>query len=275
MVADPGPMAICSDELYSQLRLGAPRGQKDIGDLDWDTPPARPACRRGEIHLWRASLQKEAAHVESLQGLLAADERARARRFHFERDRMQFIIARGVLRLILGRYLSIDPQAVQLTYNQYGKPALSYGGGTLSFNVAHSHDVVLYSFTCEWGIGVDVEFTNIAVAVERVAYLFFSSDEVEALLELPAHIQHDAFFRVWTRKEAYCKALGFGLSLAPSQYSVTVRPGDSPALLSTATAAHDEDNWSLFDIRLAGDYVGAVAAPGCIQCILKYTWCTR
>ena len=114
--------------------------------------PARPLkLGSDEVHVWRASLDVTALQVQSLQQSLTGDERKRAVRFYFCKDREHFIAARGLLRLILGCYLDIEPAQLRFWYSPYGKPALAseFGKNRLRFNVSHSHGLALYAIT--WG----------------------------------------------------------------------------------------------------------------------------
>src|SRR3954471_1862464 len=128
-------------------------------DALWPSPPADLALPGDEVHVWRAVLDLPPAAVMDLRRLLAADEQERADRFHFEQDRRHFIAARGMLRLLLGRYLRTAPEQLQFTYNPYGKPDLAAGPDAhpLRFNVSHSHGLALYAVTQGRRIGVDVE----------------------------------------------------------------------------------------------------------------------
>src|SRR5262245_27792982 len=118
-----------------------------MSSISWSPPPAALALRREEIHVWRATLNQPRMRVEELFGLLNPAEREKAGRFHFQKDRDHFIVARGTLRTILGRYLNIPPQQLRFCYNAYGKPALESESvlSAVRFNLSHSHGVALYA----------------------------------------------------------------------------------------------------------------------------------
>src|SRR5262245_53483778 len=146
-------------------------------DQIWRPPPADLRLVPGEIHVWRAALNLSAAHIQELQQTLSADELARAEGYHFLKDRRRFVVARGVLRTILGRYLNLESRHIQFWYNAYGKPALDSGvGGSsrLHFNVAHSGELALYAFTLSHPIGVDLERVRADLDYEQIAERFFS-----------------------------------------------------------------------------------------------------
>jgi 4'-phosphopantetheinyl transferase len=228
----------------------------------WSLMRDRPLLGTREVHVWRVSLDQPLAIVERFSQLLSVDEKARAARFHFERDRQHFIVARGCLRTILGRYLEIAPHKIQFTYTPYGKPKLSTSTSQaepLHFNLAHSGGFALYAFTQVGEIGVDLEHVRPEFGGDDIARRFFSSDEVSRLTELHANVRHEAFFNCWTRKEAFIKAKGIGLSLPLDQFDVTLAPDEPARLLRTRWDENEAGRWSLKAINVGPGYVAAVA----------------
>ncbi len=237
--------------------------------MRFPTSPWRPApqtltLNNDEVHVWRAPLDVPESHVRRLGPILAGDERQRAERYVFEKDQRHFVVARGLLRVLLGRYLAQDPQHLRFTYGPHGKPALSTdtGGDILRFNVSHSHGLALYAITRGRELGVDVERIRPAVAQETIAEHFFSPREVAALRALPLPLQATAFFACWSRKEAYIKAKGDGLALPLDQFDVSLAPGEPAALLRTAWDPQEAARWALQDLAPAPDYRAAVAVAG-------------
>ena len=228
----------------------------------WRSPPEILVLARGEVHVWRANLDQAPSRIQDFLLTLAADERARAQRFYFERDRDHFIVARGVLRAILGRYSSRAPEGLSFTYGAHGKPALAGASGAeaIRFNVSHSGEVALYAVARGVEVGVDLERIRFDVSAAEIAERFFSRREVEMLRALPADAQRDGFFRCWTRKEAYIKARGEGLSLPLDQFDVSLAPGEPAELIGTRPDPAEASRWSLEEIIPAPGYVGAVAA---------------
>jgi 4'-phosphopantetheinyl transferase len=212
---------------------------------------------QGEVHVWSASLEPDTAVLERLEQVLSEDERARARRFRFERDRRRYVAGRGLLRTLLADYLGTVPQGVQLRYGPYGKPCLADSAG-LSFNLAHSGARALYAFGRRMQIGIDLELVRAEPSRELVAEHFFTSAEVAALRSLPSDLQPEAFLRCWTRKEAYIKARGEGVSLPLHDFEVTLSPGEPPALVRTAWSRTEPRDWHLYD--LSDSYPGCAAA---------------
>jgi 4'-phosphopantetheinyl transferase len=203
--------------------------------------------------------------IERLRQLLSADEQARADRFHFDINRHHFIVARGRLRELLSHYLATSPAQIEFGYTSYGKPQLVSAlpsGGDLQFNLAHSGGLALYAFTLVGEIGVDLEHIRPEFTGDEIARRFFSVAEVACLDQLPAAARHEAFFNCWTRKEAFIKAKGMGLSLALDQFDVTLTPGDPAALLGTKWDQHEAAQWSLQAIEIDEGYAAAVAVAG-------------
>jgi len=230
----------------------------------WHSPPKTLKLGRDKVHVWRATLDPEKSRLHDLEQILAPDEHARAGRFYFQKDREHFIAARGLLRTILGRYLNQDPSELRFCYSPYGKPSLatSSGENALHFNVSHSHGLALYAVTSGREIGVDLEHLRTNFAGEDIAERFFSRREVEALRALPADMRQKGFFNCWTRKEAYIKARGEGLSLPLDQFDVSLAPGEPAALLSTISDPLEASRWSLQKLEPGPGYVAALAVEG-------------
>jgi 4'-phosphopantetheinyl transferase len=209
--------------------------------------------------VWRASLEQPEDVQERFLRTLDLDERKRADRCHFEKHRRRFIAGRGFLRLLLGRYLAIAPEDVSFAYGPYGKPSLAgeRQASRLRFNASHSHELAVYGFVEDQDIGVDVEYSQAEFAGEDIARHFFSAYEVEKLMALPEGERGAAFFRCWTRKEAYIKAFGSGLSHPLDQFDVTLAPNEPAALIRDHRDEQATSRWSMFNLELEG-YAGAV-----------------
>jgi 4'-phosphopantetheinyl transferase len=200
----------------------------------------------GDLHVIRASLERTAEVVRRLGTLLSEDERARAARFIFDRDRDRYIVGRGLLRLLLSRYLDRGPEELKFEYSRFDKPSLA--GGSVHFNLSHSHALALFAFSRDAELGVDVELDDGDFSRELIAERFFSPAEVSVLRSLDAPEQPRAFLRCWTRKEAFLKARGDGLNLPLASFDVTLHP-DAPAeLLRTNWSAEEPSRWSLRDL---------------------------
>lgn len=232
--------------------------------VSWCAPSETLALEHDEVHVWRASLDSHAVQVQSLRRTLAASELRRAKRYRFERDRQRFIIARGLLRAILSLYVGIEPDQLRFRYGAQGKPRLARetGGESFRFNVSHSHKLALYAVTRNRELGVDLEYLHSDLADVEIAELSFSPREVAALHALPAEVRKEAFFTCWTRKEAYLKAKGDGLTLRLDQFDVSLAPGEPAVLLNTKGDPQEASRWSLLELDSGSGYVAALAVEG-------------
>lgn len=214
-----------------------------------------------------------------MRRLLSADERERCDRLLSERHRSRYTVGRALLRTLLARYTGVRPDGLAFEYGQYGKPALSGGP---SFNLSHSGSVALYAFAAAGELGVDVELGGDAglgggarrgganFAKDRIAERFFSPAEVHVLRSLPPADQPRAFLRCWTRKEAFVKARGDGLSLALDSFDVTLAPDAPAALLRTAWSKREPGEWQIEELSdLAGGYVAALAIRAPETCLVR------
>ena len=219
---------------------------------------------KGAVHVWHARLDQFAGQQSQLLELLSADERSRAERFHFPHDRAHFIAARGLLRRILSRYLDVPPRQLSFSYSPYGKPALACENDchAVRFNVSHSHGIALYAVAREREVGVDVEYVRHDIVGEQIAERFFSAPEVAKLRALPAEAQPLAFFNCWTRKEAFIKARGEGLSFPLDQFEVSLDEQEPAALISIRDDPRETSRWSLQSVPVAEGYVAALVAEG-------------
>jgi 4'-phosphopantetheinyl transferase len=233
-------------------------------DSAWFAAPARLSLSRGAVHVWRVSLDESPSLVALFQNTLDDDERSRAGRFHFRRDRERFVVGRGVLRTLLGRYLDRSPESLSFTYSPHGKPALASESGddAICFNLSHSQGTALYAVTRNRELGVDLEFIRCDLETEQIAQRFFSQSEIAALLTLPLTLRKYAFFLCWTRKEAYIKARGEGLSMSLDQFNVSLNPGEPAALLSTKPDPDEALGWSLRNLTPGPAYAAALAVKG-------------
>ncbi|MDX1664166.1 MAG: 4'-phosphopantetheinyl transferase superfamily protein [Candidatus Promineifilaceae bacterium] len=213
------------------------------------------------IDVWRASLDVEADTRSMFHQTLSPDEQQRAARFYFERHRQRFVAGRGLLRHLLAHYLELDPKKLVFAYNDFGRPSLHLPSREppLHFNVAHSGALVLYAFSAARAVGVDVERVDPGVDYVEIAQRFFAPRERQALAELSGGIQAVAFFKGWTRKEAFIKAQGMGLSLPLDSFEVSLAPGEPARLIHTEDDDQEAQQWSLWDLAPAPGYAGALA----------------
>jgi 4'-phosphopantetheinyl transferase len=188
----------------------------------------------------------------------------RAERFHFEHDRKRFIVARGILRTILGWYLGVEHSRLQFCYRKNGKPALAdtFGKGRIHFNLSHSEGLALYAFTRDREIGVDIEYIHDLSEMDQIAERFFSTGENNVFRELPESKKKEAFFRCWTCKEAFIKAIGDGLSHPLDKFDVSSVPGEPARLLGIEGDAKAASRWTIQELKPASGFAAAFAAEG-------------
>ena len=241
-----------------------------LNDL-WSPAPRDLMLADNEVHVWRAQLELPLSRVEELRGILTDDELDSANRFSFEIDRQRFIAARGTLRSILSRYITIDPRHLRFYYNQYGKPFLApeFSSYLLNFNLSHAGSMALYAITRNMEIGVDVERVRADFEYEEIAERFFSANEVAILRTIPTEKKLEAFYNCWTRKEAYIKAHGKGLSLPLDSFDVSFAPWEPSIILITKDEPQESSHWTLLDLKPGPGYMGAFAVKG-IGCGIRY-----
>jgi 4'-phosphopantetheinyl transferase len=242
---------------------------------DWLAPPATLHLGREEAHVWRARLDLPASRIQAFKQVLTVEERSRAGRFRFAADRSRFIASRGTLRALLSRYLGREAKAIRFAYNTYGKPILveEPGDDPIQLNVTHSQDMALYAFTVQGDIGIDLErITGEVKDYQQIAQRFFSAAEVQALLAVPMEQRQEAFLNCWTRKEAYVKARGLGLSLVLSEFDVSLTPGVPAQLLATREKGQEASTWALHALAPGAEYIAALAASSSISTIRCWQW---
>ena len=230
----------------------------------WKIPPPSLELTTGDVHVWRASFHELMPLLNHFTALISPDEQMKAGRYKFDDNRAEYIIARGLLRHLLGSYLGQKPGNLRFFYNPYGKPALSNEAGTnrLTFNLSHAHGYVMYVFTRGREVGIDLERIRPEAAHDGVAERFFSSKEVTMLRSLPRHAQPIGFFNCWTRKEAYIKARGEGLTIPLNMFDVSLVPGEPAALLESRVDPADTSRWTLKSLDMGTQYIAALAVEG-------------
>jgi len=248
---------------------------RTIAETVWHNRNSVLSLQTNDVHVWRASLETGKQQHQMYERILSGEERERASRFHFEKDRIRFIVTRGILRSLLSDYLTIDAGKVSFVYGPYGRPELSAGLSSvpIRFNASHSHGLALFAFTLNRDIGVDIEYILRDISIDDIAGRFFLPNEKSALDMLPSNMKKKAFFACWTRKEAFLKATGKGLSFGLGRVEVPMNPESPASLLSIGGSKEDATLWSLHDIAAAPDYAAAIAVKGhgCNICLQEWT----
>ncbi len=213
----------------------------------------------GAVHVWTADLDRDSPDAATLAGILDPEESARARRFYFEHDRRHFAAARGILRLLLGRYLEVPPGGVCFDYGPRGKPFVSAPATAVRFNLSHSHGRAMFVFARAREVGIDLEAgARLKDDWPGLARRVFSAREQAELAALPAAGRRAAFLDGWTRKEAYLKATGLGIVDGLQTIEVTLGPARPCALLAGPAGT----SWSLHDLRTDPEFAAAIAVEG-------------
>lgn len=213
------------------------------------------------VHIWPVKITApDSLLFERFWYLLAQEERQRADRFCFEHLKRNFVSIRGSLRVLLGAYLDIDPAKLLFEYGSNGKPAL-LSDASIDFNLSHSGEMAVLAFTSGCELGVDLERICSLPNLHDIATHFFCPEETAELIELPLPQQDEAFFSCWTRKEAYLKCVGGGLSIPLDSFRVTLRP-DEPAQIKHVEYGKSNQSWTLHDLRLIPGYAAALAYQG-------------
>jgi len=235
--------------------------------MAFHTNTGRPRLDGLEVHVWIVQLLAGQSDCAKCLSWLSRDECLRASRFRFERDRQEFILSHGILRGLLSYFEEKHPAQLQFSFGMKGKPALRSPSTPTRFNMAHSGGLAVYAFTAGIDVGVDLERVRDVPQMEADAARFFSREEGSDLFSLPPTERTLGFYRCWTRKEAYIKAVGDGLWVPLSSFRVAVRPDKQAALLSIGGDVKAAENWHLHDLALISGYVGALAYEGPLRAL--------
>jgi 4'-phosphopantetheinyl transferase len=233
----------------------------------WMSPPDTLDLKPHQVDVWRVSLDLQTDPVKLTESTLSVDESERADRFHFAADRHRFIVSHVALRNILSRYLNCGPEDLTFSVNQYGKPSLN--DHKLEFNLSNSGDFALIAVTLERKVGVDVERIRSDMEFESIASRYFSQGEVSEFLTLHPEQRVAGFFTCWTRKEAYIKAQGLGLSLPLESFDVSLIPNESAILRATRPDPQEAASWTLLSLDVASGYASVVAVEGAALSLSK------
>ncbi|MBE9227692.1 4'-phosphopantetheinyl transferase superfamily protein [Phormidium sp. LEGE 05292] len=225
----------------------------------WRCPPQNLTISPDYLHIWRAELDLPTDLLTDLAGNLSLDERQRAEKFYFEKDKKKFIACRGLLRVILSRYLNFEPQKLEFAYSLQGKPELNNidPEERLCFNVSHSHGLAVYAIALNRAVGIDLEHLRDITDVQQLAERFFSKSESTLINALPESQQKQLFFRFWTIKEAYLKATGEGLA-GLQTIAVSFTPENAINLHNTESNILLNKRWYCTEFEPNSEYTGAL-----------------
>jgi 4'-phosphopantetheinyl transferase len=232
--------------------------------------------RADEVHVWCVDLDDPSDSSASLHALLDEEERSRSARFRYERDRQRFIVAHAVLRKLLARYIGTCPEQITYQHNEFGKPDLhSSWCSRLKFNLSHSAGLALIAVTGDAEVGVDLERIRMQSDLNEVVSSFFSPAEYEELMALPDERRSEAFFGCWTKKEAYFKASGCGLTIPLDSFSVAftgVADTTPVDLIQPTDNGHTARRWAVHTLAPAAGYAGALVVGDNRRRLREWLW---
>lgn len=241
----------------------------------WPNRADVPPLDDGTIHIWRIALAESESRLEHFRNLLTVEECERADRFLFDEHRRRFIVSRGQLRVLLGLYIDVVPRAVEFRYTNLGKPYFASGVSDphIEFNLTNSSDWALLAVTLGTELGIDMEKIREMTNMEGLAQRFFAQPEIDAIVEHPGQAKRQqAFFRCWTRKEAFLKAIGAGLTFPLDQVCVTVDDRDDMRIEWIEDDDEDAEGWTLRHIEPVEHFVGALARKDDAEDVQSWHW---
>jgi len=229
--------------------------------MQWHKTPGDLQLSPGHIDLWSAHLDLPEEQIKVFAKTLDRDEIARAEKFNFPDKYCEYVVTRGLLRLALALVAKMEPEDFQFDYTEHNKPGLKKNDNPegIAFNVSHSHDYALVAIGVNRNIGVDVEKVRESLDHEKLAQRFFSTAEYAALMQTPVLQRARVFYTIWTRKEAFVKAIGKGISFGLSEFDVTT---DEPALLKTHWDPEAALQWKMATIHMEENYRAALVSDG-------------
>ncbi len=211
-----------------------------------------------DVHVWTLRIGVSDAVAARFEPFLTPDEKRRAERLRFCHLYRSFVTTRGFLRCLLGHYLGLHPANISFKYGLKGKPAVASSAG-IEFNATHSSGLAVFVFTLDCQIGIDLEQIHPVTEMQHVADCFFCPEEAGEIRSLPPRERQRGFFSCWTRKEAYIKATGDGLSAPLNEFRVALQPNEPVRFIHLSHDTSDAAAWMLHDLGLAPGYAAAMA----------------
>lgn len=242
--------------------------------LSFGHPPSHLRIRADEVHIWMASLTQPKTRISKFTQALSNAERNRSTRFYFDSDRARYIIVHGILRSILGWYSDLELSQLQFYRGKNGKPAISkhHCNKDIRFNLSYSENIALYALTLCHEIGIDVEMMHDIPEMEQIAKRYFSVNEYSIYRSLPERKKKEVFYIYWTRKEAFCKATGDGLSFPLERFDISKVESEPVKLLETGGDANGSSQWLIYDLNIGTGYKAAFALEGQHCELLCFQW---
>jgi len=239
---------------------------------NWQKSPQFLTLNDQEIHIWRGHLDLPLTNILIFKQYLSSDEIKRSDRFKFDIHRHRYIASRGILRIILSKYLNIDPFEVNFHYSSKGKPQIivAQNQTNLEFNLSNSQDLSLYGITKKNALGIDVEYTRKMSDMEQIANRFFTPKECQILQSVSEAEKTDIFFQLWTAKEAYLKCTGQGITGGLDKFEVIFKDHKSIGLLGLENDLKEISNWYFKSFKADHNYQSTVVVNSQENFSLKY-----
>jgi 4'-phosphopantetheinyl transferase len=219
---------------------------------------AVPDLLKGEIHLWTASISALKDQAVGLELLLSEEEKKKVSFYKFEQTQLSYIVSQAVLRMLLAAYLDVKPADVKMGSHKKGKPYLIHDSPVF-FNISNSHDLCVYAFSCDAEVGIDIEKIRDLPDIDQLIEKNLTSRERSYILKDPAH-KLNWFFRFWTFKESYLKAIGEGMRLTPENLEFSVE--DEAIRLRSVNYGFDGNDWQFLEFSREGNYTGTLTYTG-------------
>ena len=233
---------------------------------------AKYGIGKNTAHIYLASLYLAYPQIESLFKLLSPEERNRAKKYHFERDRVLYIARHGILRTLLGNYIKCEPGQIQFTTNTYGKPYLKHAvhNKQYYFNISCSNGMGVFAFIADQEVGVDIEFVKPVPELSSLVEHYFSAKEKNKFKNLPTIQRKNLFYEYWTRKEALIKGIGMGLQYPIDQIDLNLQNVQTTIVDNQYTKSASKETWSIYKLNLPPGFAGALALRNQIDSIQYY-----
>jgi 4'-phosphopantetheinyl transferase len=232
----------------------------------WLAPSKVRDLLDNEVHVWLVNLDLEIYSLSRFLRDLSLSERTRAKKLRFESDQRRFVLAKGMLRHLLGDYLGMPPHEIQFSAGPAGKPELSQGHlgdtGFFHFNQSHSGHLAVFAFSRTHRVGVDIEEIRPYNELEQVAELLLNSKELAAFHNLTPEAKQEAFFGAWTCKEAFVKAIGKGLSLPLSSFEISGTANGLSRIVQSDQHPPQPLGWHVKQLPISTQFAAAVCAEG-------------
>lgn len=229
------------------------------------------ALQPNHVHIWSVNVSAHENRLPIYWEILNDEEKLKALRYKFDKDRNCYVIARSILKKLLSIYLNIRARHIEIKLGDYGKPYIHHSS-KINFNISHSNKAILIGFVLNDNFGIDVEYTQRKLNVKRLAKQFFSEEELNALLALDITDRLQGFYNCWTRKEAFIKALGSGLSFPLHQFVVSLNSTDNAMLEKTKWDEKEKYKWVLKTVKHKDNYIGAFAVRGKVSNIKSWIY---